>query len=109
MQSYYSEVLVIRKYDFFFFFFLQKIVFQVSKIHSFFFPSCVFYGDLYPNQEGYNENTARDLKLLIVARSKFAYGPTDDYPAEKNCIGFVRKGTSTHGGCAVVLSNKEDG
>jgi len=69
---------------------------------------CVFYGDLYPNHEGYNENIARDLALLIMARSKFAYGPTEDYPAEKNCIGFVRKGTATHDGCAVVLSNKED-
>ena len=75
----------------------------------FFLFSCVFYGDLYPNQEGYDENTARHLSLLILARSKFAYGPTVDYPAEKNCIGFVRKGTATHNGCAVVLSNKEDG
>lgn len=45
---------------------------------------------------------------MIVARSKFAYGPTEDYPVEKNCIGFVRKGTATHDGCVVVLSNKED-
>ena len=107
MRSYYSEVLVIRKCDFFK---LNVFISKTSLFFPFFFlPSCVFYGDLYPNQEGYNENTARDLALLIVARSKFAYGPTEDYPAEKNCIGFVRKGTATHGGCAVVLSNREDG
>jgi len=69
---------------------------------------CVFYGDLYPNHEGYNEHTSKDLALLIMARSKFAYGPTEDYLVEKNCIGFVRKGTATHDGCVVVLSNKED-
>ena len=85
-------------------------MFYLSKkdLPSHFFFSCVFYGDLYPNHEGYNENTARDLALLMVARSKFAYGPTDDYPVEKNCIGFVRRGTATHDGCVVVLSNKED-
>lgn len=69
---------------------------------------CVFYGDLYPNKEGYNDNTARNLTLLIEARQKFAYGSMEDYPAEKNCIGFVRKGTATHNGCAVVLSNLQD-
>ena len=108
MRSYYSEVLVIRTCDI-----LQIECLLLSKkktlFLSFFFSSCVFYGDLYRNNEGYNENTARDLALLIVARSKFAYGLTEDYPVEKNCIGFVRKGTATHDGCAVVLSNKEDG
>jgi len=68
---------------------------------------CVFYGDLYPTYQGYDRNTARDLSLLIEVRGKFAYGPTVDYPAERNCVGFVRKGTATHRGCVVVLSNKE--
>jgi len=70
---------------------------------------CVFYGDLYPNKECYNNNTARNIALLIEARRKFAYGPTVDYFAEKNCIGFVRKGDATHQGCAIILSNKENG
>lgn len=70
---------------------------------------CVFYGDLYPNKECYNDNTARNIALLIEARRKFAYGPTVDYFAEKNCIGFVRKGDATHQGCAIILSNKENG
>jgi len=45
----------------------------------------------------------------MEARKKFAYGPTTDYFAEKNCIGFVRQGDATHQGCAVILSNKESG
>ncbi|KAF8149917.1 glycoside hydrolase family 13 protein [Crassisporium funariophilum] len=70
---------------------------------------CVFYGDLYPNRECYNENIARNIILLIDARRMFAYGSTEDYLADRNCIGFVRKGDATHKGCAVVLSNKEEG
>ncbi|KAF8968147.1 glycoside hydrolase family 13 protein [Flammula alnicola] len=70
---------------------------------------CVFYGDLYPNKECYNENIARNITLLLEARKKFAYGPTEDYLAHPNYIGFVRKGDATHQGCAVILSNKEDG
>ncbi|KAH9481377.1 Alpha-amylase [Psilocybe cubensis] len=70
---------------------------------------CLFYGDLYPNKEGYNQNTSRNIYLLVEMRRKFAYGPTEDYLVEKNCIGFVRKGDENHHGCAVILSNKEDG
>ena len=103
MPSYYSEVLGTRTCDF------SKSHIPLSKTISLFsFLSCVFYGDLYPNHEGYNENTARNLTLLIEARKKFAYGPTEEYLADKNCIGFVRKGTATHNGCAVIMSNKED-
>ncbi|PFH52986.1 glycoside hydrolase family 13 protein [Amanita thiersii Skay4041] len=69
---------------------------------------CVFYGDLYPNRECYNENIARSLALLIKARKMFAYGATEDYFIQKNCIGFVRMGDQTHPGCAVILSNRED-
>ncbi|KAF8729375.1 hypothetical protein AX14_009784 [Amanita brunnescens Koide BX004] len=69
---------------------------------------CVFYGDLYPNKECYDENTARNLALLIEARKLFAYGPTEDYLVFKNCIGFVRLGSEKHPGCAVLLSNLED-
>lgn len=68
----------------------------------------MFYGDLYPNKEGYNPNTARNVTLLMEARKKFAYGATQDYLAYHNCIGFVRKGDATHPGCAVVLSNKQE-
>jgi alpha-amylase len=71
-------------------------------------PSCVFYGDLYPNKECYDRGVARDLTLLIQVRQKFAYGPLQDYFYEKNCIGFVRQGDTQHSGCAVVISNREE-
>ncbi|KAJ3507016.1 hypothetical protein NLJ89_g6539 [Agrocybe chaxingu] len=53
---------------------------------------CVFYGDLYPNRECYNENIARNITLLIEARKNFAYGATEDYLADRNCIGFENAG-----------------
>jgi len=68
----------------------------------------VFYGDLYPNPECYNENVARNLKLLIEARKLYAYGPSKDYFEQRNCIGFVRMGDSKHEGCAVLISNQDE-
>ncbi|TCD69345.1 hypothetical protein EIP91_007901 [Steccherinum ochraceum] len=64
---------------------------------------CVFYGDLYPNQECYNEKIASGLGSLILARKKVAYGAQTDYFQDKNCIGFVRQS-----GCAVLISNAGD-
>ncbi|KAI0078840.1 glycoside hydrolase family 13 protein [Panus rudis PR-1116 ss-1] len=67
---------------------------------------CVFYGDLYPNKECYDEKVAAGLRQLMLARKKFAYGIQRDYFREKNCIGFVREGNARHpGGCAVLISN----
>ncbi|KAG1750806.1 glycoside hydrolase family 13 protein [Suillus lakei] len=66
---------------------------------------CVFYGDLYPNDECFDEGTSRTLKQLLLARKSFAYGPMVDYFEHRNYIGFVRMGDSNHAGCAVVLSN----
>ncbi|TFK75239.1 glycoside hydrolase family 13 protein [Pluteus cervinus] len=70
---------------------------------------CVFYGDLYPGTECSNANNAQNLRLLIEARKKYAYGGTQNYFQERNCIGFVRMGDSEHpgSGCAVLVSNKE--
>ena len=70
---------------------------------------CVFYGDLYPNLECYDRDTATILRQLILARKKFAYGPLVDYFEHKNCIGFVRLGSEQHPGCAVVISNEVSG
>jgi hypothetical protein len=67
--------------------------------------SCVFYGDLYPNQQ-YDKGTSDGLRLLIEARRRFAYGHTVDYFEDRNCIGFVRMGDGDHPGCVVVISNK---
>ncbi|KAI8980163.1 alpha amylase [Trametes punicea] len=75
---------------------------------------CVFYGDLYPNQECYDEQVAHGLRRLMDARKKYAYGARTDYFQEMNCVGFLRKGDSRRGGCAVLVSNadcpgKQDG
>jgi len=68
----------------------------------------VFYGDLYPNKQYYDTAVGRNLKLLVEARKKFAYGTEEVYLAERNAIGFVRRG-DTHGpGLAVVVSNRDD-
>ncbi|KAF9533777.1 glycoside hydrolase family 13 protein [Crepidotus variabilis] len=70
---------------------------------------CVFYGDIYPNKEGYSETISREVLLLMKARKRFGHGITEEYLAHSNCIGFVRKGDSSHPGCAVILSNREEG
>ncbi|KAL1741101.1 glycoside hydrolase superfamily [Schizophyllum fasciatum] len=69
---------------------------------------CIFYGDLYPNKKCYNANTAANLRRLIEARRRYAYGPVQDYNAGKNCVGFVRGGTARHPGCVVLLSNRDE-
>lgn len=66
---------------------------------------CIFYGDLYPNQDCYDHDTAVTLRKLVLARKRFAYGRLVDYFEHKNCIGFIRCGTEQHPGCAVVISN----
>ncbi|KIJ62812.1 glycoside hydrolase family 13 protein [Hydnomerulius pinastri MD-312] len=67
---------------------------------------CVFYGDLYPNQECFDQDTSTKLRQLLVARKMFAYGPMKDYFEHSSCIGFVRTGNSEYPGCAVVISNE---
>jgi len=76
---------------------------------SLFRVSCVYYGDLYPNKETYDEVTAQKLTLLLEARKLYAYGPTEHYfTTHPNCVGFVRRGNEKHAGCAVILSNREE-
>lgn len=69
--------------------------------------SCVFYGDLYPNEECYDAQIAKKLERLILARKRFAYGQTVDYFQHPNCIGFVRTGDEHHPGCAVMLRTSD--
>ncbi|KZV61445.1 glycoside hydrolase family 13 protein [Peniophora sp. CONT] len=66
---------------------------------------CVFYGDLYPNEECYDEATAQGLASLMRARKEYAFGSLKDLFLHQNCIGFVRAGTADKPGCVVVLSN----
>ncbi|KAH9039701.1 glycoside hydrolase family 13 protein [Lactarius hengduanensis] len=66
---------------------------------------CVFYGDLYPNDECYDAPTAQGLHLLMRARKDFAHGPSRDYFEHPSCIGFVRMGNTSRAGCVVVISH----
>lgn len=74
---------------------------------------CVFYGDLYPNEECYDSSIAIGLKRLMEARKNFAYGARTDYFSHPNCVGLVRRGdpksSAGHGGCAVLVSNADTG
>lgn len=80
---------------------------------------CVFYPDLY----GANYSDAGDdgshqevqmpligcLPRLIEARRRFANGVQIDRFESPNVIGFVRQGTDTDPGCAVIMSNGDAG
>jgi alpha-amylase len=70
---------------------------------------CVFYGDLYPNQDCFDQATSDKIVQLLIIRKMFAYGPSKDYFLYRNCIGFVRTGDSEHPGCVVVMSNESPG
>lgn len=73
---------------------------------------CVFYGDLYGMKGEHPEEPSCGGKLsdLVLARSLYAYGEQEDYFTEKNCVGWVRRGTWDHRfGLACVMSNSGPG
>lgn len=66
----------------------------------------MFFGDLYPNKECYDERTAAGLRVLLKIRKKIASGPVMDYWEQANYIGWVR-GEQGHNICAVIISNAD--
>jgi len=80
---------------------------------------CVFYPDLYGAHYKDNGRDGKEyeiwldkvdeLEKLLEARSKYAYGNQRDYFDHVNCVGWTREGDEEHSGCAVLLSNGEDG
>jgi len=80
---------------------------------------CVFYPDLYGStykdkgRDGNDHeiflNKVEDLEKLLTARKQFAYGEQRDYFNHPNCIGWTREGNDQYTGCAVLLSNGEEG
>lgn len=80
---------------------------------------CIFYPDIHGahyRDRGRDGNEYEiwldrvdELEKLMEARRNNAYGPTRDYFNHKNCVGWIREGDNEHGGCAVVLSNGDDG
>lgn len=69
---------------------------------------CIFYGDLYGTRGEHAEPPSCGDKLadIAAARKLYAYGEQDDYWDQKNCVGFVRRGTHDRpAGLACVMSN----
>jgi alpha-amylase len=80
---------------------------------------CVFYPDLYGAHYKDNGTDGKEyeiwldkvdeLEKLLEARNKYAYGSQRDYFDHVNCIGWSREGDDEHTGCAVLLSNGDEG
>ncbi len=82
---------------------------------------CVFFPDLYGAhyKDKGNDGNEHEIFLekcphidnMLVARKRFAYGQQRDYFDHPNCIGWTREGSGENAGsgCAVLLSNSEDG
>ncbi|QKS72910.1 alpha-amylase [Paenalkalicoccus suaedae] len=73
---------------------------------------CVFYGDYFGiNGDNPIDGKKEILDPLLIARRDYAYGDQDDYFDHGNTIGWVRYGIKEveGSGCAVVLSNGEEG
>lgn len=80
---------------------------------------CIFYPDLFGahyKDHGKDGNEyeifldkVHELEALMQARKNYAYGMQRDYFDHGNCIGFTREGDEEHNGCAVVITNGEEG
>jgi alpha-amylase len=80
---------------------------------------CVFYPDLYgahykdKDKQGNEQEIwlekVEELEQLLQARCDHAFGPQRDYFDHPNCIGWTREGDGDHSGCAVLISNGDDG
>ncbi len=80
---------------------------------------CVFYPDLYganykdSGSDGGEYNIympkVEHIEELMQARCDYAHGAQRDYFDHANCIGWIREGDEQHSGCAVVISNGDNG
>jgi alpha-amylase len=79
---------------------------------------CIFYPDLfgavYTDKKDGNDHEifldkVEELETLLHIRKYNAYGFQRDYFDDANCIGWTREGDDQNSGCAVLISNKEEG
>ncbi|MGN6248850.1 MAG: alpha-amylase [Ginsengibacter sp.] len=80
---------------------------------------CIFYADIYgahykdTGEDGKEYEIwlekVEELEMLMKARRENAHGNTRDYFDHKNCVGWIREGDEHHSGCAVLMSNGDDG
>ncbi|MER2174011.1 MAG: alpha-amylase [Carnobacterium sp.] len=71
----------------------------------------LFYGDYY-GIKGDNpiEPQREIIDKLLYLKKNYAYGNQTDYFDHRNCIGWTRSGNEEYPkGCAVVISNSEEG
>ncbi len=71
---------------------------------------CIFYGDYYGT--GGEQSPHRGLlDTLLRIRKDYAFGEQHSYFDHPNTVGFTRTGDEehAHSGCAVLISNGEDG
>jgi len=79
----------------------------------------IFYPDLfgisYKDQGGDGQeyeiflDKVRGIEEMLRARKDHAFGQQRDYFDHANCIGWTREGDEEHTGCAVVMSNGDEG
>ncbi len=82
------------------------------------YPS-VFYPDLFgANYRDYGKDGNEydiwmpgvpKIEKLMQARKDHAYGFQRDYFNHRNCVGWTREGDGYHSGCAVLISNGDNG
>ncbi|MEO6187756.1 MAG: alpha-amylase [Ginsengibacter sp.] len=80
---------------------------------------CVFYPDLFgANYRDYGKDGNEydiwmpgvpKIEKLMQARKDHAYGFQRDYFNHRNCVGWTREGDGYHSGCAVLISNGDNG
>ncbi len=80
---------------------------------------CIFYPDLYSAHYTDKGRDGQDheiflpkvdkLIILIHARKLFAFGEQKDYLDHGSCVGWTRLGDVEHEGCAVLVSNDQEG
>jgi alpha-amylase len=80
---------------------------------------CLFYPDLFgahyidKGKDGNDHeiflDKVEELESLMHGRNNYAYGMQRDYFDHGNCIGWTREGDEEHEGCAVLMTNGDDG
>ena len=96
----------------------KAIAYAIILLRAEGYPS-VFYADLYgahykdKDKEGNEQEIwlekVEELEQLLQVRCNNAFGLQRDYFDHPNCIGWTREGDDDHSGCAVLISNGDEG
>jgi len=80
---------------------------------------CVFYPDLYgAHYKDYSHDgneyeiwldKVENIEKLLQVRCDYAFGMQRSYFDHPNCVGWTREGDENHSGCAIVMSNGDNG